>query len=429
MGTPTSEEVSQLRAKGNGLTLLSLEDAQKEMSDKLLAGWSMLDLVCPISGYPLVKNKKTGVVWSIRCQLEVKNEENEVKRAVKTIQPEQFQDSEEDIQAKRIAEKLMEGWTLSGEMCPVTHSCPLLVHKVTKKKWSPALAKFISADGHIEEDEPEKVVSNKPVPEVAPSRHLLSRDKVSSLIGEKLLQGWIMLDEECPVTHSCPLMQDPSNNKRWSAALNGYIELDESKPPSKSSTEVASDLDMQSKRIGEKLMSGWKMLEEDCPITKSCPLMMEPQTGRKYSPALDRFIDESQRKSQVERPKNTGVVVKQEEKLHVGSWVDDCKDALDDDLEGLVKPTVKRVDEYLETSSVRTMNSGVSLNGGTSSEELLKSEAALVSKLKQCRRAVATIEIDIRTSEEQFDQCDRLVRLIASCANSIERIHSACKSL
>ena len=39
----------------------------------------------------------------------------------------------------------------------------------------------------------------------------------------KLLLGWTMLEANCPVTGSCPLMRD-THGRDWSAALNAYVD-------------------------------------------------------------------------------------------------------------------------------------------------------------------------------------------------------------
>jgi uncharacterized Zn finger protein (UPF0148 family) len=49
--------------------------------------------------------------------------------------------------------------------------------------------------------------------------------------------------------------------------------------------------DMYSKKMAEYLLKGWKMLNEYCPETGDVPLMQNRE-GRKYSVALEKFIDE-----------------------------------------------------------------------------------------------------------------------------------------
>ena len=47
--------------------------------------------------------------------------------------------------------------------------------------------------------------------------------KISNAIAEKLLEGYTLLEEHCPVTKSVPLLLDPSTGRKWSAEI-GYVE-------------------------------------------------------------------------------------------------------------------------------------------------------------------------------------------------------------
>lgn len=47
--------------------------------------------------------------------------------------------------------------------------------------------------------------------------------KYSNAIADKLLKGWTLLDEHCPVTGAVPLLQSLDGHK-WSAATNSFIE-------------------------------------------------------------------------------------------------------------------------------------------------------------------------------------------------------------
>ena len=44
--------------------------------------------------------------------------------------------------------------------------------------------------------------------------------------------------------------------------------------------------------MSELMLKGWKMLGENCPVTGTVPLMQHPKSGRKFSVALDMYIDE-----------------------------------------------------------------------------------------------------------------------------------------
>jgi len=50
--------------------------------------------------------------------------------------------------------------------------------------------------------------------------------------------------------------------------------------------------DLYSKKIGELLLKGWRMLDESCPETGEVPLMQEPNSDRRFSIAVGKFVDE-----------------------------------------------------------------------------------------------------------------------------------------
>ena len=47
-----------------------------------------------------------------------------------------------------------------------------------------------------------------------------------------------------------------------------------------------------SAQLSDLLLKGWRMLEEECPVTAACPLMQQKSTGRKFSVAIQKFTDE-----------------------------------------------------------------------------------------------------------------------------------------
>eukprot|EP00965_Chrysotila_dentata_P231915 6198635-Pleurochrysis_carterae.AAC.2 len=57
---------------------------------------------------------------------------------------------------------------------------------------------------------------------------------------------------------------------------------------------MPSRADLYSKKLGELLLKGWKMLGETCPATDEVPLMQHPVTGRKFSIATGMYVDEMQ---------------------------------------------------------------------------------------------------------------------------------------
>ena len=47
-----------------------------------------------------------------------------------------------------------------------------------------------------------------------------------------------------------------------------------------------------SKEMSHLMLQGWTMLDETCPVNQAVPLMGQPKTGRKFSVAVGKFVDE-----------------------------------------------------------------------------------------------------------------------------------------
>lgn len=137
----------QNKAKSAGLTLLSQEETSKEVEKKLLSGWKMTNESCPISEFPLLR--KDGVSWSPRLQMSVKLEGNDkvmkASAAAKTAydddgttsaridSKQSLKGGKTDISGK-LGEKLLMGWKMLGEECPITHLCPLMEEPKTVRE-------------------------------------------------------------------------------------------------------------------------------------------------------------------------------------------------------------------------------------------------------------------------------------------------------
>ncbi len=185
-----------------------------------------------------------------------------------------------------------------------------------------------------------------PAVPAAPTPSSKSRsDLYAKKMGDLLLKGWRMLGENCPETGEVPLMQHPTNGRKFSIATGRYT--DEKPPPAAAEEAEAapvaaaaalpppapqppapqpapaapapapepapaipsptpapavpappraapgkSDHDLWCEHMSALMLKGWKMLNETCPVTQAVPLMGQPRTGRKFSVALGKFIDE-----------------------------------------------------------------------------------------------------------------------------------------
>lgn len=100
-----------------------------------------------------------------------------------------------------------------------------------------------------------------------------------SAVSAKLLQGWAMLDTSCPM-EGCyaPLMRDRAGGV-WCVECGMEVRPEPPRP----SDDRAERRDRASKRIGEKLLAGWTMMESLC-SQASCsdvgvPLMKQRGSG------------------------------------------------------------------------------------------------------------------------------------------------------
>jgi len=274
----------QKAAAGIGRTLLSQQETKQEASRLLLEGWTMMSETCPITEYPLFRNKKTGQVWSVRLKMPVQTENNGGTSAESSSAIQQ----QNEVPAQSREDTIVE--------------------------------------------EPVKASSSQP--------SKAARRDVSAIIGEKLLWGWELLDEDI---NGCPLMRDPSNGKKWLPATENYVTEGTSNqppvstvPPNTVVSKASANTEMQlqpsgirktefndddwdrsdslereeddeiSQRLSEKMMMGWSMLYEHCPVTNSCPLLLDPRTGKKWSAALNAYVDIATKEStKPEQPKQS----------------------------------------------------------------------------------------------------------------------------
>ena len=70
----TMERLAQEKAASLGIELLPLKDSFAEMRKRMIDGWAMCQITCPITGFPLVK--KGNVLWSIRCKCPITDPSN-----------------------------------------------------------------------------------------------------------------------------------------------------------------------------------------------------------------------------------------------------------------------------------------------------------------------------------------------------------------
>lgn len=174
-----------------GTPLLSMKEAFKETSKRLLQGWVLLNDTCPVSNFPLLKSKDGAVVWSVRCQCEIATESQAETRGLQEADSSAVssprrststggddEDDEDDLVYPEPRSNGM-GGTLGGR---------------TSRSGMPGNS---SSDSR-----------NSAAATAAKQREAI-QSRQSALISEKLLQGWKMLSEVCPETGTVPLMEQP----------------------------------------------------------------------------------------------------------------------------------------------------------------------------------------------------------------------------
>ena len=171
---------------------------------------------------------------------------------------------------------------------------------------------------------------------------LLPEKEAYAEMSKRLLGGWTMLNEHCPIS-GFPLLR--KDGVTWSVRCNMEVKTAKGAPkatlapspappataPAPAPTTLAERLrqhavpefaegevdlrmpkpepeptasasggpngavissDDISAQLSDLLLKGWRMLEEECPVTGACPLMLQKSTGRKCSVAMQKFVDE-----------------------------------------------------------------------------------------------------------------------------------------
>lgn len=160
--------------------------------------------------------------------------------------------------------------------------------------------KFFAAPPHpAYEDTPKDAVSDK-----------ARIDKATAKMGELMLQGWTMLAESCsnPACPGIPLMRKRGSTKSVCLLCNpggeekdSQVEEAQTKvtPPStskgvnpKPNTDNAlqKKRDMVSSKMGAKLLSGWRMLSQNCsdPNCRGTPLMSKGNNPARLCVCCDK---------------------------------------------------------------------------------------------------------------------------------------------
>jgi uncharacterized Zn finger protein (UPF0148 family) len=307
-----SEKLADAKASAVdlGRPLLSVKEAFDETSKRLLQGWVLMNETCPVSNFPLLKSQDGKVVWSVRCQCEIATETQANELGL--------QDSKVPASSNSVSSSSKKKQT----EIPIHSVVPLPEYDQASEKLAGAKANAVDL-----------------------GRALLDMKEAFDETSKRLLQGWVLMNETCPVSNF-PLLKSQDGKVVWSvrcqceiatetqanelglqdsgesSSHNGHNDEDDliyPQPRSNgmggtmggrtsrsgrgggggkiSSPETAAERrealqSQQSGLISQKLLQGWKMLGETCPETGSCPLMEEPGTGRRWSAATQKFVND-----------------------------------------------------------------------------------------------------------------------------------------
>lgn len=207
-----------------------------------------------------------------------------------------------DAETKQETQRLLLSgkWRMLGESCPITH-LPLFLNKENGMVWSVKLQMPVKIESQATAGATTESPSTAPAAETpAP----VSSTEISARIGQKLLQGWELLNEVGE--DGVPLMKDLQGNL-WSPTQgdmmsnlpqqsNNDEEEEEEIPEHDPLPPMRGEDDAVSQRIGQKLLLGWTMLAENCPVTMACPLFRDPSNGKMWSAALNDYLPEDEKK-------------------------------------------------------------------------------------------------------------------------------------
>ena len=251
----------------DALTVKSVDESLAEMSEKLLAGWKMLEMSCPISNFPLIE--KDGKVFSVPCQMDVvlppsTGGSSDSSQKAQTVVPE--------AQARQVFRLLRLGYQLSDEKCP-TSGGPLFVKG--SQKYSLNEGRHIGPYTHTAADE---VANLETIQNTTSASGIHNQTASTSTTGASATAP--------PSTQSQAVSTSTVDTQRHSNHAKD-VNLD--------SVELQllawdKNKDEWTKRVSGHLLQGWKMLNTACPVTNAVPLMQNKE-GKTFSPAINDFVD------------------------------------------------------------------------------------------------------------------------------------------
>ena len=249
-----------------------------------------------------------------------------------------------DLYAKKMSELLLKGWKMLGENCPETGAVPLMQHPTSGRKFSIATGRYTDepkaeeplptrlmggrgnrvADAAIKAPSPHKPAASAPMPapvaasspaleearKAAASNVKRSDDEWSEIMGSLMLKGWKMLNEQCPLTGLVPLMQHPTNGRKFSVAVKKFVdELDDANgaaadgaagPPTPNAAAAKSPNRSMAVSVGEATAPDEAPVDEDDEEARAIQTrLLAPHTTPRAPPAAPASSPFSVRKQPI----------------------------------------------------------------------------------------------------------------------------------
>ncbi|KAJ3129968.1 hypothetical protein HK098_007234 [Nowakowskiella sp. JEL0407] len=271
-------------------------------------------------------------------------------------------------------------------------------------------------------------------------------DEASSRLGTYMLQGWVLTDRNCPVDGCLiPLLRSKDSSK-WICALcddrsNPYppVKKVATTTPSKIEDKEMEDFeeefeeewkpkelteeqkqqkqkrDLATKLLGQKLLQGWTLLGEECPICIGIPLMKNRQ-GEKFCVSCEKYFTDAVPESglSLQNPSVSKEVSVEayESPATVPSSPMILEPDVEKNIDGLATLTLQKSNEKITTLKRRKTESDPEILSIVSSQSR-QTILALTNRMN----SLTTLLNDPKTSVQDIPI---ICEAISSCAKSID---------
>ena len=195
-----------------------------------------------------------------------------------------------DLYAKTMGDLLLKGWKMLGENCPETGEVPLMQHPSSGRKFSIATGRYTDEPHPEAVEPPQQSLSAR-----AASTGTATATATATGLSQQSSGGNSVAREQGSPSASAG---GPSGTGEAVPRGAGGRTLSATSPALEAAALAVgrgpqrSESDEWCENMSKLMLSGWKMLNETCPVTHAVPLMGHPKTGRKYSVAVGKYIDE-----------------------------------------------------------------------------------------------------------------------------------------